>query len=112
MGNDSGQQPNMLGNASLALGVASAALVFGIGFCGLVGANQGWVALAGLPLLVCGFSSAFLGLIGAGLGVAGLFGGGGRNTAVAGLSSQHNRLVPFFIFLNCQLVVDKDRLRR
>ena len=99
MSNDSGQQPNMLGNASLALGVASAALVFSIGFCGLVGANQGWVALAGVPLLVCGFSSAFLGLLGAGLGVAGLFGGGGRNTAVAGLILSLLGMCLFVFFL-------------
>ena len=99
MNENQGQQPNMLGNASLALGVASAALVFGIGFCGLVGANQGWVALAGVPLLVCGFSSAFLGLLGAGLGVAGLFGGGGRNTAVAGLALSLLGMCLFIFFL-------------
>lgn len=99
MNDNSGQQPNTLGNASLALGVASAALVFGVGFCGLIGANQGWVALAGVPLLVCGFSSAFLGLLGAGLGVAGLFGGGGRNTAVAGLVLSLLGMCLFLVFL-------------
>ena len=99
MNDNSGQQPNILGNASLALGVASAALVFGVGFCGLAGANQGWVALAGVPLLVCGFSSAFLGLLGAGLGVAGLFGGGGRNTAVAGLVLSLLGMCLFLVFL-------------
>ncbi len=99
MSNGSEQRPNMLGNASLALGVASAAMVFGIGFCALVGANQGWVALAGVPLLVCGFSSAFLGLLGAGLGAAGLFGGGGRNTAVAGLILSLFGICLFVIFL-------------
>jgi hypothetical protein len=41
------QQPNTLGNASLGLGIASAALVFGIGLCALTGAGQGWVRLAG-----------------------------------------------------------------
>ena len=99
MSDNSGQQSNMLGNASLALGVASAALVFGIGFCSLVGANQGWIALAGVPLLVCGFSSAFLGLLGAALGVAGLFGGGGRNTAVAGLVLSIVGMCLFLVFL-------------
>lgn len=78
--------PNTLGNASLALGIASAALVFGIGLCALLGVQQGWVRVAGVPLFVCGASSAFLGLIGAGVGVGGLF---GRNrtkaTAIAGL---------------------------
>lgn len=99
MSNQTEQQPNMLGNASLALGVASAALVFGIGFCGLVGAAQGWAAVAGVPLLVCGFSSAFLGLLGAALGVAGLFGGGGRNTAVAGLALSFLGMCLFLFFL-------------
>lgn len=99
MNENSGQQSNMLGNASLALGVASAALVFGIGFCGVVGANQGWVALAGVPLLVCGFSSAYLGLLGAGLGAAGLFGSGGRNTAVAGLALSLLGMCLFAVFL-------------
>jgi hypothetical protein len=68
------QQPNTLGNASLALGVASAALVFGLGLCALTGQGQQWQQLAGLPLFVCGGSSAFLGLLGAVLGFAGLFG--------------------------------------
>ncbi|WP_420627414.1 hypothetical protein [Candidatus Leptofilum sp.] len=99
MNDNSRQQPNMLGNASLALGIASAALVFGIGFCGVVGANQGWVALAGVPILVCGFSSAFLGLLGAGLGLAGLFGSGGRNTAVAGLVLSLLGMCLFVVFL-------------
>jgi hypothetical protein len=79
-------QNNILGNASLALGIASAALVFGIGICALVGAQQGWLAVAGTALLVCGASSAFLGLIGAGLGLGGMFGANrSRATAAAGL---------------------------
>jgi hypothetical protein len=81
------QQPNTLGNTSLALGIASSALVFGIGLCGLVGAQQGWINIAGTPLYICGSSSAFLGLLGAALGVAGLFGKGrSRATAVVGLA--------------------------
>jgi len=67
---------NQLGNASLYVGIASMALVFGIGLCAMVGVAQGWVKLLGTPLYVCGTSSAFLGLIGAGLGVGGLFGRG------------------------------------
>lgn len=78
--------PNTLGNTSLVLGIVSAALVFGIGLCALLGAQQGWLRVAGLPLFVCGASSAFLGLIGAGVGIGGLF---GRNrtkaTAIVGL---------------------------
>jgi hypothetical protein len=80
------QQPNQLGNASLGLGIASTALVFGIGICALVGANQGWIQLLGTPLWVCGASSAFLGLLAALLGVGGLFGKNrARAAAIAGL---------------------------
>lgn len=83
---DPPERPNTLGNASLGLGIASLALVFGIGLCALVGAQQGWLRVAGTGLFVCGGSSAFLGLLGAGLGLGGLFGEGrARVTAVAGL---------------------------
>ena len=68
------QSSNPLGGASLGLGIASLALVFGIGLCALTGATQNWLNIAGTPLFVCGGSSAFLGLIGAFLGFAGLFG--------------------------------------
>jgi hypothetical protein len=68
------QGSNTLGTASLALGITSAALVFGIGLCALTGAQQGWLRVAGTGLFVCGASSAFLGLIAAGVGVGGLFG--------------------------------------
>ena len=77
---------NTLGTAALALGVASAALVFGIGLCALLGAQQGWLPVAGSALFVCGASSAFLGLIGALVGTAGLFGRTRtRATAVVGI---------------------------
>lgn len=77
---------NTLGNASLALGIASVAFVFGIGLCAVVGVGQGWIRLAGTPLYVCGASSAFIGLVGAGLGIGGLLGSGrSRATAIAGL---------------------------
>jgi hypothetical protein len=80
------QQPNTLGNASLALGIASLALVFGIGLCALVGAQQGWIQIAGTVLFVCGASSAFIGLIAAIIGGAGLFGKNrSRATALIGL---------------------------
>jgi hypothetical protein len=68
------------------LGIASLALVFGIGLCALVGVQQEWIRLLGTPLYVCGTSSAFLGLVGAGLGIGGLFGKNrSRATAIAGL---------------------------
>ena len=80
------QHPNTIGNASLALGILSLSLVFGIGLCALVGAQQGWVGIAGTPLFVCGASSAFLGFLGVVLGVMGLFGAKrSRATAIAGL---------------------------
>ncbi|MCC6191536.1 MAG: hypothetical protein IT318_21125 [Anaerolineales bacterium] len=80
-------QPNTLGNASLALGLASSGLVFGLGLCALVGVQQGtWIQLAATPLFVCGASSAFLGLLGAGVGLGGLLGRGrSKATAVVGL---------------------------
>lgn len=80
------QQPNTLGNASLALGIASLSLVFGIGLCSLVGVQQGWIQVGGTALFVCGASSAFLGLLGAVLGLSGLFGANRpRATAIVGL---------------------------
>ena len=80
-------QPNTLGNVSLGLGIASAVLVFGIGLCALIGAQQGWIRVAATPLFICGTSSAFLGLLGAAIGVGGLFGGNrSKATAVVGLA--------------------------
>ncbi len=79
-------EPNTLGNASLALGIASTALVFGIGLCALTGVAQNWIALARTPLFVCGASSAFLGLLAIVTGIAGLFGKNRpRAAAIVGL---------------------------
>ena len=79
-------QQNILGNVALGLGVASASLVFGIGLCSLVGIQQNWIRVAATPLFVCGASSAFLGLVGAALGTAGLFGRNrSRAAAVMGI---------------------------
>jgi hypothetical protein len=80
------QQPNPLGNASLVLGILSIAMVFGISVCAFTATRQGWIRLGATPLYVCGASSAFLGLVGIGLGGAGLFGADrSRATAIAGL---------------------------
>lgn len=80
------QHPNTLGNASLGLGIASAALVFGIGLCALSGVAQQWIQMVGTPLFVCGGSSALIGFLGIVLGLAGLFGKGrSRATAIVGL---------------------------
>ena len=95
------KQPNPLGNASLALGIASAALVFGIGLCAWTGVTQNWIRLAGTPLFVCGGSSAFLGFLGAILGVAGLFGKNkSRATAIVGLILGSIGACMFFAFLS------------
>ena len=78
--------PNTLGNASLGLGIASAALVFGISLCALTRVTQKWIQVVGTPLFICGGSSAFLGFLGMLLGLAGLFGKDrSRATAIAGL---------------------------
>jgi len=80
------QQPNSLGNASLALSIISMALVFGIGLCALTGVAQNWIQIAGTPLFVCGSSSAFLGFLGVVIGLAGLFGKDrSRATSIVGL---------------------------
>ena len=95
------QSPNTLGNASLGLGIVSAALVFGIGVCALTGVGQRWIQLAGTPLLVCGASSAFLGILAVLVGAAGLFGRDrSRATAVAGLVLGLLGACMFFFFLN------------
>ena len=79
-------QSNILGNASLGLGIASLVLVFSIGICALVGLRQQWILVAATPLYICGATSAFLGVIGAILGIAGLFGSNrSRATAITGL---------------------------
>ena len=86
MSQSSPQGTNAIGNASMWLGVASSALVFGIGLCALTGVGQRWIQLAGTPLFVCGGASAFLGLLAVFLGVAGLFGKDrSRATAIVGL---------------------------
>lgn len=80
------QHPNPLGTASLVLGIASAALVFGIVLCAWTGFAQNWIRLAGTPLFVCGGSSAFLGFLGFILGAIGLFGKDRtKATSIAGL---------------------------
>jgi len=95
------QQPNTIGNASLALGIISAALVFGIGLCALTGVSQNWIRVAGTPLFVCGGSSAFLGFLGMILGFAGLFGKDrSRATAIAGLILGFLGSCLFFVVLN------------
>ena len=95
------KEPNQLGTASMWLGIISLVLVFGIGMCALVGLQQGWVALLGTPLYVCGISSAFVGLVAAGLGLGGLLGKNrARLTAVAGLLLGSAGVCSFVIILS------------
>ena len=95
------QGSNPLGNASLALGIASAALVFGIGLCAWTGLTQNWIRLAGTPLYVCGGSSAFLGFLGFVLGIAGLFGKDkSKATAIVGMILGLIGACMFFAFLS------------
>src|SRR3970282_1286811 len=78
--------PNPLGNASLALGIASSSLVFGLALCVLTAVRQGWIRLGATPLFVCGASSAFLGLLAIIVGSAGMFGASrSRGTAIVGI---------------------------
>ena len=95
------QQPNTLGNASLVLGILGVALVFGIGLCAMVGAQQGWLQVASTVLFVCGASSAFLGFVGMALGLAGLFGANrSRATAIIGLLLGLSGVCLFFGVIN------------
>lgn len=94
-------QSNTLGNVGLVLSILSIALVFGIGLCALVGAQQGWIRLAGAYILVCAASSAFLGFLGATLGFAGLFGANrSRATAIVGLMMGVASICLFLAFVN------------
>jgi hypothetical protein len=92
-------KPNPVGNASMYLGIASSALVFGIGLCAITGLNQRWIQLAGTPLFVCGGASAFLGILAAILGAAGLFGSRSRTTAIVGLILGLLGACMFLVFL-------------
>ena len=84
--NPGSEKPNPVGNASMYLGIASSALVFGIALCAWTGLGQGWIRLAGTPLFVCGGASAFLGFLAAILGAAGMFGKQrSRTSAIVGL---------------------------
>lgn len=95
------EKPNTLGKSSLGLGIAAAVFVFGIGFCGVLGASQGWLALAAIPLLVCGATSAFLGLVGFVLGLIGLLTKEvSRATAVSGVLLSAISIFLFLAFLN------------
>lgn len=99
------QQPaspsETLSKASLWLGLASSILVFGIGFCTIVNASIGLIDLVGIPALICGGSSAFLGLIAIVLGVAGAFSEkASRTIAIVGAVTGMLGMCLFVIFLS------------
>jgi len=95
------QQPNNVGNASMWLGIVSAALVFGIGLCALTGLSNRWIFIAGTPLFICGASSAFLGLLAIILGFSGLAGRDrSRATSIAGLTLGFIGVCLFFFVLS------------
>ncbi len=89
-----------LGKVSLGLGIASAALVFGIGVCALTGLQGGWLgASLATALFVCGASSAFLGFLGLLTGLGGLFTGrGARLLASLGLGISGIAMCLFVFF--------------
>lgn len=79
-------QNNTLGNYSLAIGVLTATTIFGAILCTAVGLQQGWLRVAGTPLLICAGTTVFLALVGILLGVIALFNKGQpRSAAIAGL---------------------------
>lgn len=79
-------QPNPLGNASLAIGILGATLMFGLILCSLASVNWKIIQATGTPLLICAVTDAFLALIGVFLGIAGLFPKRQRRaTAVVGI---------------------------
>jgi hypothetical protein len=68
------RQTNLLGAASLVLGVLASSCVVSVGLCAGVGQQQGWLQAAGGALLIVGGTAAFVGAVSALLGLGGLFG--------------------------------------
>ncbi len=97
------ESSNPLGMASLILGIVAAALVFAVGLVALVTWRSGGLHGVAVPLFVCGGSSAFLGLIGALIGLAGLFAGRPRGTAIVGLGLSLMGICLFLAFLQLRV---------
>ncbi len=97
-----GSEPGgTLGKVSLGLGIASSALVFGIGICALVGAQGGWIGPLGTLLFVCGASSGFLGFLGVLTGLGGVLSARGfRSLAVIGIGASVLGICMFFGFMS------------
>ena len=90
-----------LGKVSLGLGIASSALVFGIGICALVGFQRGWVGPLATLLFVCGASSGFLGVLGVLTGLGGLLSARGfRTLASIGIGASLLGICMFLGFLS------------
>ena len=90
-----------LGRVSLGLGITSAALVFGIGMCALVGVQGGWIGPLGTILFICGASSGFLGVLGVLTGLGGLLSARGfRALAAIGIGASLLGICMFFGFIS------------
>ena len=95
------KQPNTLGKASLVLGILATSFVFSVGLCAGVGQQQGWLQAVGTVLFVVGGTFAFVGLLGATLGLAGLFGRNlSRATAIVGIALGLFALLLFAAIVN------------
>ncbi len=96
-----GEPGGTLGRVSLGLGIASAALVFGIGICALVGVQGGWIGPLATILFICGASSSFLGFLGVLTGLGGLLTARGfRSLAAIGVGASLLGICMFFGFLS------------
>ena len=93
---------NTLGRVSLALGILSAAMVFGIGICALTGLQGGWLGgVMATILFVCGASSAFLGLLGLFTGLGGILASNSsRMIAGIGIAISILGMCMFILFLS------------
>jgi len=93
--------PNPLGTASLLLGILASTCVFSVGLCAGVGKQQGWLPAVGTVLFLLGGTFAFVGLLAAALGVAGLVGRRrSRAAAVVGVVLGVGTLLLFAAALN------------
>jgi hypothetical protein len=93
--------PGILGKVSLGLGIASSALVFGIGICAVTGFQGGWIGPLATLLYVCGASSAFMGFLGVLTGIGGtITAKRSRALAIIGTALSGLGICLFFGFLS------------
>lgn len=95
------RQSNVLGAASLVLGVLACSCVVSVGLCAGVGQQQGWLGAAGGALVIVGGTAAFVGAVSALLGLGGLLGRNrSRAAAIFGLILGIVAAVLFLAILN------------